>query len=244
MRKITLSLLAAVAIASPLSAQTRTEGPWWPHPIWGPDDQAGGSNWITPEKVLDAPASIGVVTLRACPDERERQPLHRRDRLDRGQGVLDPVREFPDQQRLHLLGLAALGAVAHDLHEADQPLASRQQQLSEELARARENPATTPASDVKDLETELAIVDNQIAGALLERSGFGVERTHHVLAEHNPFGLWQSLVSRANALFQGATRTTMLLGASGASAAAWSSRTCSSYVTTSVSTPARWWLPR
>jgi SAM-dependent methyltransferase len=32
---------------------------------------------------------------------------------------------------------------------------------------------------------------------LLERSGFGVVRTGHVLLEHNPFGLWQSLVSRA-----------------------------------------------
>ena len=31
---------------------------------------------------------------------------------------------------------------------------------------------------------------------LLERSGFEVVRTEHVLLEHNPFGLWQSLVSR------------------------------------------------
>jgi SAM-dependent methyltransferase len=29
---------------------------------------------------------------------------------------------------------------------------------------------------------------------LLDRHGFTAERTHHVLAEHNPFGLWQSLV--------------------------------------------------
>jgi hypothetical protein len=27
--------------------------PWWPS-RWGPDDEAGASNWITPEKVLDA----------------------------------------------------------------------------------------------------------------------------------------------------------------------------------------------
>jgi kynurenine formamidase len=39
-------------------AQTRHEGPWWPHPIWGADDQAGASNWITPEKVLQA---VGLV---------------------------------------------------------------------------------------------------------------------------------------------------------------------------------------
>jgi 2-polyprenyl-3-methyl-5-hydroxy-6-metoxy-1,4-benzoquinol methylase len=29
---------------------------------------------------------------------------------------------------------------------------------------------------------------------LLATHGFSVERTHHVLAEHNPFGMWQSLV--------------------------------------------------
>jgi SAM-dependent methyltransferase len=32
---------------------------------------------------------------------------------------------------------------------------------------------------------------------LLERSGFDVVATHHVLAEHNPFGMWQSAVNRA-----------------------------------------------
>ena len=32
--------------------------------------------------------------------------------------------------------------------------------------------------------------------ALLAAHGFVVERTAHVLAEHNPFGMWQSLVSR------------------------------------------------
>jgi kynurenine formamidase len=40
--------------ASPALAQTREKGPWWPHPIWGPEDQAGASNWITPERVLQA----------------------------------------------------------------------------------------------------------------------------------------------------------------------------------------------
>src|SRR5918993_915439 len=49
-----LALMAAVTITPPLFAQTRANGPWWPHPIWGPDDQAGGSNWMTPEKVLEA----------------------------------------------------------------------------------------------------------------------------------------------------------------------------------------------
>ncbi|MCB0686131.1 MAG: cyclase family protein [Saprospiraceae bacterium] len=37
-----------------LNAQTREEGPWWPNKLWGPDDQAGASNWITPEKILEA----------------------------------------------------------------------------------------------------------------------------------------------------------------------------------------------
>jgi hypothetical protein len=37
-----------------LFGQTREQGPWWPHPTWGAGDQAGASNWITPEKVLEA----------------------------------------------------------------------------------------------------------------------------------------------------------------------------------------------
>ncbi len=43
---------AVLLVSGTLSAQTREQGPWWPHPIWGGKDQAGGSNWITPEKVL------------------------------------------------------------------------------------------------------------------------------------------------------------------------------------------------
>ena len=43
-----------VAAGDPAAGQTREQGPWWPHPVWGPDDQAGGSNWITPEVVLRA----------------------------------------------------------------------------------------------------------------------------------------------------------------------------------------------
>jgi kynurenine formamidase len=42
-----------VLLASTASAQTRDKGPWWPS-RWGPDDQSGGSNWITPDKVLSA----------------------------------------------------------------------------------------------------------------------------------------------------------------------------------------------
>lgn len=38
----------------PAAAEAQETERWWPHPRWGPDDQAGGSNWITPDKVLEA----------------------------------------------------------------------------------------------------------------------------------------------------------------------------------------------
>ena len=44
----------AILVAPAAEAQTREAGPWWPHPIWGADDEAGGSNWITPDKVKEA----------------------------------------------------------------------------------------------------------------------------------------------------------------------------------------------
>jgi hypothetical protein len=43
-----------ILVFSPLEAQTREEGPWWPHPQWGPGDQAGASDWITPQEILEA----------------------------------------------------------------------------------------------------------------------------------------------------------------------------------------------
>ena len=46
-------LAAAVATAGASFAQTREKGPWWPSPH-GPNDQAGNSNYITPEKILKA----------------------------------------------------------------------------------------------------------------------------------------------------------------------------------------------
>ncbi|MEK6781766.1 MAG: cyclase family protein [Bacteroidota bacterium] len=39
-------------------AQTKNEGPWWPNKQWGAGDQAGASNWITPEKILKAVALV------------------------------------------------------------------------------------------------------------------------------------------------------------------------------------------
>lgn len=47
-------LAAAVLSTANLLAQTRDAGPWWPNPIWGAGDQSGGSNWITPAKILEA----------------------------------------------------------------------------------------------------------------------------------------------------------------------------------------------
>ena len=49
-------VVAAVLVLVPalVMGQTREKGPWWPHPIWGAGDEAGGSNWITPSKVMEA----------------------------------------------------------------------------------------------------------------------------------------------------------------------------------------------
>lgn len=51
------SLTAALLLllAGLCSAHAATpDQPWWPHPLWGSGDQAGASNWITPEKIKDA----------------------------------------------------------------------------------------------------------------------------------------------------------------------------------------------
>lgn len=53
---ITVAVIFALFCLSPLSAesQTRQAGPWWPQSEWGPDDQAGASNRVTPGKVTEA----------------------------------------------------------------------------------------------------------------------------------------------------------------------------------------------
>lgn len=50
-----VALIAIVGFAPPSlsGAQTREKGPWWPSPH-GPQDQAGNTNYLTPEKVLEA----------------------------------------------------------------------------------------------------------------------------------------------------------------------------------------------
>ena len=46
--------LAAVFLSFSVGSQTLDDGPWWPNREWGPEDQAGASNRITDQKVLEA----------------------------------------------------------------------------------------------------------------------------------------------------------------------------------------------
>ena len=51
----TLFILFIFIIHVPVAiSQTREKGPWWPNALWGPQDEAGASNWITPEKIMKA----------------------------------------------------------------------------------------------------------------------------------------------------------------------------------------------
>ncbi len=47
------TMVAAAILVGVAHAQTRENGPWWPSPH-GPKDQAGNSNYVTPEKILKA----------------------------------------------------------------------------------------------------------------------------------------------------------------------------------------------
>ena len=54
-RTLPIVFFVVIFVASSMvGAQTRDKGLWWPHPIWGPDDQAGASNWITPAKIVES----------------------------------------------------------------------------------------------------------------------------------------------------------------------------------------------
>jgi hypothetical protein len=55
--KLAVAGLCATSCVT-VNAQTRERGPWWPNAQWGAGDQAGASNWITPEKVLAATALV------------------------------------------------------------------------------------------------------------------------------------------------------------------------------------------
>lgn len=57
--KSRLTILSWAALMPALAgAQTREKGPWWPNEQWGAADAAGGSNWITPDKVRKATALV------------------------------------------------------------------------------------------------------------------------------------------------------------------------------------------
>ena len=56
--RVAIFVMTALLLPAVLAAQTRESGPWWPHSEWGPEDESGASNRITPQKVLQA---IGVV---------------------------------------------------------------------------------------------------------------------------------------------------------------------------------------
>ncbi len=58
-RPAALFAASLLVTAGAAHGQTRAEGPWWPHPIWGPDDRVGATNWITPETIREA---VGLVT--------------------------------------------------------------------------------------------------------------------------------------------------------------------------------------
>ena len=63
---------------------------WWPS-RWGPDDEAGASNWMTPEKVLEAVKLIttgkvyrvGRVYEAGMPVRGQRTPAHHSRDADR-----------------------------------------------------------------------------------------------------------------------------------------------------------------
>lgn len=47
-----------LCISSIAQAQEEKTELWWPHKIWGAHDQAGASNWITPEKIIESIALV------------------------------------------------------------------------------------------------------------------------------------------------------------------------------------------
>src|SRR5688500_19857995 len=52
-------LVVALLVSLAAGAQTRQSGKWWPNAEWGPMDQAGASNRMTPEKIV---AALRLVT--------------------------------------------------------------------------------------------------------------------------------------------------------------------------------------
>lgn len=61
--RTTIILLSYMIACVSVSAQTKQQGPWWPNQQWGAKDQAGASNWITPEKILKALSLVKTGTI-------------------------------------------------------------------------------------------------------------------------------------------------------------------------------------
>ena len=51
---VLFAILIILSIPQSILGQNREQGPFWPNTEWGADDQAGASNRITPEKIMDA----------------------------------------------------------------------------------------------------------------------------------------------------------------------------------------------
>ena len=52
--RVAICLMATLLVPAVSAAQTRESGSWWPHAEWGPEDESGASNRITPQKVVEA----------------------------------------------------------------------------------------------------------------------------------------------------------------------------------------------
>jgi hypothetical protein len=52
--KTLFAFLLLIIVSYTAVSQTREKGPWWPNATWGASDEAGASNWITPEKIIKA----------------------------------------------------------------------------------------------------------------------------------------------------------------------------------------------
>ena len=95
------------------AAPALSDKPWWPHPKWGKDDQAGASNWITPAKVLDA---VKI--------DQGRQDLPYRPRLRSGDAQVRRARLHP----------------AHPGSADRRPVRRQQARLSRRVPRHRDRP--------------------------------------------------------------------------------------------------------
>jgi hypothetical protein len=60
---LAIVIAMALAPAGTMAADTPIGPAWWPS-RWGPADEAGASNWMTPEKVLSAVTLVKTASSR------------------------------------------------------------------------------------------------------------------------------------------------------------------------------------